>query len=163
MTSEALCDLGPASLSFLISTLPYLVPDAAATLASVMFLSYGRQSLISGFLDLLFPLPQILYLQMFSMLVSLFHLELRYHLTCEAFCKPPPWNSHDSPSPPPPWNFLSMPCLVSLPCTYHHLTCSLSIFCYLLVICLPQLEIWATVSPLPGTYNGHLMSTCKYC
>lgn len=36
-----------------------------------------------------------------------------------------PWNSHDSPSLPPPWNFLSTPWLVSLPCAYCHLTCSL--------------------------------------
>lgn len=39
MASEALCDLGPASLSFLICSLPDLVPGAVATLASVMFLT----------------------------------------------------------------------------------------------------------------------------
>lgn len=89
MASNALCDLGPASLSFLISSLPDLVPGAVATLASVMFLSYGRQALISRLLDLLFPLPQLLYLHIFSMLVYLFHSDPRYHFTCEAFCQPP--------------------------------------------------------------------------
>ena len=89
MVSKALCDLGPASLCFLISSLPDLVPGAAATLASVMFLSYGRQALISRLLALLFPLPQLLYLHIFPMFVFLFHSDLRYHFTCEAFCKPP--------------------------------------------------------------------------
>lgn len=81
--------LASAYLLLLISAVLYLVLSTSPTLASSLFLGHGRHTLASGLLHLLSSLPQLLYLQIFTMLVSLLHLDVRSYLISKAFHKPP--------------------------------------------------------------------------